>query len=55
MAWTAGQDSALTSPVLEVAAQILDIKARAIKGIIISSPVRVTSNNGQGIRVIQSS
>ena len=54
MARTACQDPAHMGPALEVAAQIMDIRVRANKAVIVSTPVRVTRNNSQGIRVIQS-
>ena len=54
MARTADRDPAHMDPALEVAAQILDSKARVIRAIITSNPIRGISNNSQGIRVIQS-
>ena len=52
MARTAGQDPAHTGPALGVAAQIMDIKDKVIRLVIISSRVRVTSNSSQDIKVI---
>ena len=52
MAHTAGQDMAHTGPALGVAAQIMDIKDKVIRLVIISSRVRVTSNSSQDIKVI---
>ena len=55
MARMVGQDPALTGPILEVAAQILDFKAKAIKAVLISNPVKALNSNSPAIRVIQSS
>ena len=51
MANRAGQDPALTGPALEVAAQTLDSKARAIKAVLISSPVKAISSSSPVIIV----
>ena len=51
----AGQGPALTGLVLEVAAQTLAFKAKAVKAVLISKPVKVISNSSLAIRLIQSS
>ena len=55
MAQTAVQVPVLMDLALEVAAQALDFKAKAIKAVLINSIVKAISNNSLGIRVIQSS
>ena len=40
------------APALGAAAQTLAIRDKVIRAVIIISPVRITSNNSQGIRVI---
>ena len=55
MARMVGQDPALTGPALEVAAQTLDFKPRAIKVVLINNLANGISNSSLVIRAIQSS